>query len=87
MAVNSQRAVKTAATLEAADGTVLDRQDCARIEADRNTAFDRLCALGLPARLTPEPYTLVLQRLTRAGDIETNRYPLGLAYPGREGGP
>lgn len=79
--VNGQRAVTVSAELLAGDRSVLAPTKCLRIAADRSTAFDHVCSLSLPTPLTTESYRLVVRRLTRAGDEETNAFEIALSYP------
>ncbi len=79
--VNSQRAAATSATLHAPDGEAATVASCAPVHEDRNTAFDTVCTIDLPARLATLPYTLKVDRLTRAGDDEVDSFSLLLAYP------
>ena len=75
--VNSQRAVRVQASLQL-EGADVGIGECKRYTSGRSTAFDTSCRVNLPAPLLPGLYTLVVERRTRAGDNETDLFPVDL---------
>ena len=73
--VNSQRAIRTQASLRLHD-TDIATGDCRRFDNGRSTAFDTICRITLPVPLGPDTYALSLTRRTRAGDNEHDQFPV-----------
>ncbi|MBV9749960.1 MAG: hypothetical protein JO157_14215 [Acetobacteraceae bacterium] len=85
--INGQRAVRVSAELRAtADSHALASARCTPSgvgrstdrSTDRSTAFDTICRFSLPPALAGD-YVLVVTRLTRAGDTDSNSFRIGLA--------
>lgn len=79
--INGQRAVRVRLELQASDGTPIPAvtATCAHAEAGRSTAFDTICRVVLPEALAGGEYLLTVERRTRAGDTERDRFRVGLS--------
>ncbi len=73
--VNSQRAIRTQASLQLHD-TDIATGNCRRLDKGRSTAFDTICRITLPVPLGADTYALSLTRRTRAGDSEHDLFPV-----------
>jgi hypothetical protein len=77
--VNSQRAVRVQSSLQAR-GADIATETCQRFDvaSGRSTAFDTICRIALPGSLAAGTYTLEFMRRTRAGDSESDSFPVKL---------
>ncbi|MBW4024659.1 MAG: hypothetical protein HIU92_16300 [Proteobacteria bacterium] len=77
--VNGQRAVEVTATLNNAANALLATGTCHGIASERSIAFDTVCTFPISDIKTQNIDQITINRLTRAGDIDSDSFSVELA--------